>query len=71
MTQAEPLKVIRGTVPSPLDWPDGCRFRPRCDYSFQKCVEQPPLFDVGVQSSACWLCRDGRRAAEGVRVLSA
>ena len=23
MTQAEPLRVIRGTVPSPLDWPRG------------------------------------------------
>ena len=70
MTQAEPLKVIRGTVPSPLDWPEGCRFRPRCDYAFEKCVEQPPLFDVGIQSSACWLCRDGRREAQGVPAVS-
>jgi oligopeptide/dipeptide ABC transporter ATP-binding protein len=61
MTQAEPLRVIRGTVPSPLDWPEGCRFRPRCDYAFDKCVEQPPLFAVDGQSSACWLCESGRR----------
>jgi oligopeptide/dipeptide ABC transporter ATP-binding protein len=61
MTQAEPLRVIRGTVPSPLDWPEGCRFRPRCDYAFAKCVEQPPLFSIDEQRSACWLCESGRR----------
>jgi oligopeptide/dipeptide ABC transporter ATP-binding protein len=71
MTQAEPLRVIRGTVPSPLEWPTGCRFRPRCEYAFEKCVEDPPLFRVGSQSSACWLCEHGRRDAEGVGVASA
>jgi oligopeptide/dipeptide ABC transporter ATP-binding protein len=63
MTQAEPLRVIRGTVPSPLNWPQGCRFEPRCDYAFDKCVEEhPPLFQVDRQQSACWLCEHGRRA---------
>ena len=38
MTQAEPLRVIRGTVPSPHDWPAGCRFAPRCDYAFERCA---------------------------------
>jgi oligopeptide/dipeptide ABC transporter ATP-binding protein len=61
MTQAEPLRVIRGSVPSPRDWPEGCRFRPRCDYAFAKCVELPPLLAVPPQESACWLCKDGRR----------
>jgi oligopeptide/dipeptide ABC transporter ATP-binding protein len=61
MTQAEPLRVIRGTVPSPRDWPEGCRFRPRCDYAFAKCVELPPLLPVDPQESACWLCEGGRR----------
>jgi peptide/nickel transport system ATP-binding protein/oligopeptide transport system ATP-binding protein len=61
MTQAEPLRVIRGSVPSPLDWPEGCRFRSRCDYAYEQCAEQPPLLDVGAQESACWLCKDGRR----------
>jgi oligopeptide/dipeptide ABC transporter ATP-binding protein len=62
MTQAEPLRVIRGTVPSPVDWPQGCRFQPRCDYSFDRCVEEhPPLFAVDAQESACWLCEHGRR----------
>jgi oligopeptide/dipeptide ABC transporter ATP-binding protein len=62
MTQAEPLRVIRGSVPSPRDWPEGCRFRPRCDYAFEKCIELPPLLPVPPQESACWLCERGRRA---------
>jgi oligopeptide/dipeptide ABC transporter ATP-binding protein len=70
MTQAEPLKVIRGTVPSPLEWPEGCRFRPRCDYAFEKCSAYPPLFQAGVQESACWLCEQGRRVAAGVEVAT-
>jgi oligopeptide/dipeptide ABC transporter ATP-binding protein len=64
MTQAEPLRVIRGIVPSPLAWPPGCRFEPRCDYAFERCVqEHPPLFRVDRQQSACWLCENGRRTA--------
>jgi oligopeptide/dipeptide ABC transporter ATP-binding protein len=67
MTQSEPLRVIRGTVPSPLDWPVGCRFQPRCDYAFEKCVaEHPPLFPVERQQSACWLCEQGARVLTSV-----
>ncbi len=63
MTQAEPLRVIRGNVPNPLEWPKGCRFAPRCDYAFERCqTEVPPLFPAGDQESACWLCEHGRRA---------
>jgi oligopeptide/dipeptide ABC transporter ATP-binding protein len=62
MTQAEPLRVIRGTVPSPLAWPAGCRFAPRCDYAFDRCqTVDPPLFPVPPQESACLLCEQGRR----------
>jgi oligopeptide/dipeptide ABC transporter ATP-binding protein len=69
MTQAEPLKVIRGIVPSPLDWPAGCRFAARCDYTFEKCLqEDPPLLEAGIQQSACWLCEKGPRKSEGVEV---
>jgi len=69
MTQAEPLKVIRGMVPSPLHWPAGCRFASRCDYTFERCLkEDPPLFEAGIQRSACWLCEKGPRKSEGVEV---
>jgi oligopeptide/dipeptide ABC transporter ATP-binding protein len=67
MTQAEPLKVIRGTVPSPLRWPQGCRFASRCDYVFDRCRQvDPPLMNAGVQRSACWLCEKGPRESSGV-----
>ncbi len=67
MTQAEPLRVIRGMVPSPLNWPRGCRFASRCDYTFDRCLEEdPPLLAAGEQQSACWLCESGQRPAVGV-----
>jgi oligopeptide/dipeptide ABC transporter ATP-binding protein len=54
--------VIRGNVPSPLNWPKGCRFAPRCDYAFDRCLEElPPLYQLGIQESACFLCEDGPR----------
>ena len=62
MTQAQKLATIRGVVPSPLSWPTGCRFKTRCDYRFEKCDMQPPLFELGNQRAACWLCENGRRA---------
>jgi len=66
MTQSEPLRVIRGMVPSPLSWPRGCRFASRCDYAFDRCLrEDPPLFHAGAQASACWLCENGQRDSIG------
>jgi oligopeptide/dipeptide ABC transporter ATP-binding protein len=62
MRYTEKLKAIRGTVPNPLEWPAGCRFAPRCDYAFEKCItNDPPLLPVPPQESACWLCEHGRR----------
>ena len=62
MRYTQPLEAIRGMVPSPLDWPDGCRFAPRCDYAFDRCrTEDPQLLPVPPQESACWLCTEGRR----------
>jgi oligopeptide/dipeptide ABC transporter ATP-binding protein len=68
MTQAEPLRVIRGMVPSPLRWPAGCRFAARCDHAFDRCHrEDPPLFRAGAaQDAACWLCEQGPRTPAGV-----
>ena len=42
--QARSAEGIPGTLPSPINPPDGCRFAPRCDYAVEECSagEQPP-----------------------------
>jgi oligopeptide/dipeptide ABC transporter ATP-binding protein len=60
------LAVIPGTVPSPTEWPIGCRFHARCPYGWGLCVERhPPLFESpGAQLSRCWLEEHPERRAE-------
>jgi oligopeptide/dipeptide ABC transporter ATP-binding protein len=56
MTQAEPLTVIPGVVPSASSWPPGCRFAARCSYAFDRCGREPPaLVATGSGFAACWL----------------
>ena len=70
MRYTQRLKAIRGVVPSPLEWPEACRFAPRCDYVFAKCLaEDPPLLRVPPQESACWLCQSGRRVPRTAEAL--
>ena len=37
--EIENLPTIRGSVPSPSAWPNGCRFHPRCDYATDACSQ--------------------------------
>ena len=54
--RSEPLHVIKGTVPSLLQVPEGCRFAPRCPYADELCrAKMPPLETHGEgQKARCW-----------------
>ncbi len=40
------LVAIEGSVPHPLNLPDGCKFAPRCRFATQRCVEEEPRFET-------------------------
>ena len=43
------LNVIEGTVPSPLNMPNGCRFSPRCSRATSNCsAHAPDLLEAAV-----------------------
>lgn len=45
--QKERLQAIRGTVPSILNMPAGCKFSTRCDFKMDICeLEEPELIEV-------------------------
>jgi oligopeptide/dipeptide ABC transporter ATP-binding protein len=62
------LAVIPGTVPSPMEWPVGCRFHTRCPYGWGLCVQQaPPLMATRAdpaRTARCWLEEHPGRRAE-------
>lgn len=50
------LPAISGAVPDIRDWPQGCRFHPRCPLATDRCrIEAPPLARVEPgHDTACW-----------------
>jgi oligopeptide/dipeptide ABC transporter ATP-binding protein len=66
------LHPIEGTVPSPVNWPSGCRFHDRCSHAWARCVTDPPDLlpaegETPGRSSRCWLEKEPERwvAARG------
>jgi oligopeptide/dipeptide ABC transporter ATP-binding protein len=62
------LRPIEGTVPSPVNWPNGCRFRARCPQAWARCEgEAPPLVTLEgggpARASRCWLEVEPERRA--------
>jgi len=50
------LEAIPGSVPSPLNFPERCKFNTRCPLAEGKCYEEePPLEDaVAGHKVRCW-----------------
>jgi peptide/nickel transport system ATP-binding protein len=54
------LPTIPGDVPSLIELPQGCVFRPRCPKEFARCVEPPPLYPAAPGHAArCHLLDHG------------
>lgn len=53
----EELPAIPGSVPSPYDMPQGCRFAPRCEHAKAICADRmPELVDAGGGNQVrCWM----------------
>lgn len=67
----EKLHPIKGAVPSPDHFPDGCRFHPRCPYVMEKCrTGYVPDFVIDGQENhiaKCWL-NDGSEESKAKRL---
>jgi peptide/nickel transport system ATP-binding protein len=51
----EELDFIKGQPPSLLNPPTGCRFKSRCPKRFEKCDQEPPMFNINGIKVRCWL----------------
>ncbi|WP_391119584.1 ABC transporter ATP-binding protein [Psychrobacillus sp. L3] len=56
----EELQIIEGTVPSPYEYPEGCRFAERCPFAKDICIQkQPNLIQYDENSKVrCWKYSD-------------
>jgi peptide/nickel transport system ATP-binding protein len=46
---------ITGQPPSLINLPKGCRFAARCPFRFDKCDQEPPMFERKGRRVKCWL----------------
>jgi len=53
-SDSDPM-FITGQPPSLVNPPKGCRFAARCPFRFEKCDEEPPVFEKGNRKVKCWL----------------
>lgn len=53
-SESDPI-FITGQPPSLMNPPSGCRFAARCPFRYEKCSEEPPVFQKGNRKVKCWL----------------
>jgi peptide/nickel transport system ATP-binding protein len=55
LRQTTELEFITGQPPSLINPPTGCRFAARCPMRFDKCDQEPPVFNKEGRTVKCWL----------------
>jgi oligopeptide/dipeptide ABC transporter ATP-binding protein len=65
------LHTIKGSVPSATDFPQGCRFHPRCPYRMKKCEQgEVPSFQIEENHSVkCWLYDQSEESCKQIEKL--
>ncbi len=61
----EPLPEIAGVVPSPDQWPSGCRFSTRCPKRFEPCADTFPIETEPTRGRRVWCHEVEREAGAG------
>lgn len=62
----EPLYMIKGMVPNPLNMPEGCPFSDRCDQCMERCrLEMPELIEKEGHKIRCFLYENEQKEVEG------
>jgi len=67
----ERLHSIKGSPPSLINAPAGCKFRARCPHAFGKCTEEPRLenhVEAADHLDRCWLDVDYKRAQRDLTI---
>ena len=69
--EGRPIHPIEGSVPDPTDFPQGCRFRPRCGFAAEGCEKDQALNEIETDHWVrChrweWILSQGSLAAEPV-----
>lgn len=71
--RGQKLLAIRGTVPPLTNYPDGCRFHPRCDYCMDKCkngeVDEYVLSEENDHCVKCWLWDGSEESKKSVGLI--
>jgi peptide/nickel transport system ATP-binding protein len=52
------IRFVKGSPPSLLNPPSGCRFYARCPHAMDACRKDPPEFKTGTGYVRCWLYDD-------------